>query len=140
MVLEAVMICMDNSDWMRNVDFLPTRLQAQNETVNSIAANKTNSNMESTVGVLTMAKRVQVLLTPSRDIGRLMNVIEEDVKCSGVSNFIAGLKTASLALKNRQNKNQAQRIILFVGSPVEHDKNEMIKLAKVFKKMLLRWI
>lgn len=134
MVLEAVMICMDNSDWMRNGDFLPTRLQAQNEAVNSIAVSKTNSNMESTVGVMTMAKRVQVLLTPSRDLGRLMNAIEEEVKCGGVCNFIAALKTASLALKNRQNKNQAQRIILFVGSPVEHDKNELIKLAKAFKK------
>mgnify|MGYP001040067517 CR=1 FL=1 len=40
------------------------------------------------------------------------------VKIGGESNFLGGLKVAQLALKNRPNKNQRQRIIMFVGSPV----------------------
>ncbi len=39
-----------------------------------------------------------------------------------------------MALKHRQNKNQQQRIISFVASPVLEDEAELIKLAKGFKK------
>jgi 26S proteasome regulatory subunit N10 len=45
----------DNSEWMRNGDFQPTRMVSQAETVNSIAGYKTNQNEESTVGLLAMA-------------------------------------------------------------------------------------
>lgn len=63
MPLEATLICCDNSDFMRNGDYLPTRLLAQQETVSLLANVKTQSNQESEVGVLTMAgKRVQVLV------------------------------------------------------------------------------
>lgn len=45
----------------------------------------------------------------------------KSIKIGGQSNFVAGLKTAQLCLKNRPNKNQRQRIVMFVGSPVgEH--------------------
>ena len=42
---------------MRNGDYPPTRMVSQNETVNYIAKHKTNSNPESTVGLLAMAGR-----------------------------------------------------------------------------------
>uniref|UniRef100_A0A2K5PBF5 26S proteasome non-ATPase regulatory subunit 4 n=1 Tax=Cebus imitator TaxID=2715852 RepID=A0A2K5PBF5_CEBIM len=34
MVLESTMVCVDNSEYMQNGDFLPTRLQAQQDAVN----------------------------------------------------------------------------------------------------------
>jgi len=37
-------------------------------------------------------------------------------------------------LKHRQNKNQQQRIIFFVGSPITTSKDEMVKVAKRLKK------
>jgi 26S proteasome regulatory subunit N10 len=37
-------------------------------------------------------------------------------------------------LKHRQNKNQHQRIIFFVGSPIETDSEELVRLAKRLKK------
>lgn len=37
-------------------------------------------------------------------------------------------------MKHRQNKNQRQRIIVFVGSPVEEDEKTLVKLAKKLKK------
>jgi 26S proteasome regulatory subunit N10 len=37
-------------------------------------------------------------------------------------------------LKHRQNKNQQQRVIYFVGSPIDTDKEELVKLAKRLKK------
>lgn len=41
---------------MRNGDFLPTRLQAQQDAVNIICLSKTRSNPENNVGLITMAK------------------------------------------------------------------------------------
>ena len=61
MVLESTFICVDNSDFMRNGDFLPTRLAAQHEAVNVVCNYKTRGNPENNIGLLTMAgKRVEV--------------------------------------------------------------------------------
>lgn len=35
------MICVDNSEWMRNGDYLPSRFQAQADAVNLICGAKT---------------------------------------------------------------------------------------------------
>lgn len=48
----------DNSEYMRNGDFLPTRLQAQQDAVNIVCHSKTRSNPENNVGLITMAKWV----------------------------------------------------------------------------------
>ncbi len=48
--------------------------------------------------------------------------------------FSLFLQVAQLALKHRQNKNQRQRIIAFVGSPLEDDSKELVKLGKKLKK------
>lgn len=37
-------------------------------------------------------------------------------------------------MKHRQNRNQRQRIIVFVASPVESDEKTLVKLAKKLKK------
>lgn len=63
-----------------------------------------------------------------------VNSLAKDVHIGGKSNFLAALKTAQLALKNRQNKNQKQRVIMFVGSPLDCDVTELVKLGKMFKK------
>jgi 26S proteasome regulatory subunit N10 len=39
-----------------------------------------------------------------------------------------------LVLKHRQNKNQRQRIIVFVASPIEEDEKTLVKLGKKLKK------
>jgi hypothetical protein len=46
----------DNSEWMRNGDYVPTRMDSQADAVNLICNTKT-SNPESAVGVMTMASR-----------------------------------------------------------------------------------
>lgn len=48
----------DNSDYMRNGDFVPTRLQAQQDAVNLVCHSKTRSNPENNVGLLTLARYV----------------------------------------------------------------------------------
>jgi 26S proteasome regulatory subunit N10 len=131
---EAIMICIDNSEYMRNGDFTPTRMISQTETVNFIANHKLNSNVESSVGLLSMAgRRVELLATPSRKL-HLISTALSKVPVGTTCHFMAAIKTAQLALKNRPNKAQLQRIIMFVGSPVQEEKKKLIRLGKVLKK------
>ena len=46
----------DDSDWMRNGDFLPTRMQAQEDAVNVICRWKQRESAENTFGVSTLTK------------------------------------------------------------------------------------
>lgn len=134
MVLEAIMICIDNSEWMRNGDYPPTRMVSQNETVNYIANHKTNSNPETTVGLLAMAgRRVEVLATPSRKLHLISKALAQ-VPLGTHCHFSSAVRTAQLALKNRPNKNQHPRIIVFVGSPIAEDIKKLTKLGKDLRK------
>ncbi|XWS45558.1 hypothetical protein CRYUN_Cryun15aG0146800 [Craigia yunnanensis] len=134
MVLEATMICIDNSEWMRNGDYSPSRFQAQADAVNLICGAKTQSNPENTVGVLTMAgKGVRVLVTPTIDLGKILACMH-GLEIGGEMNLAAGIQVAQLALKHRQNKKQQQRIIVFAGSPIKHDKKSLEMIGKKLKK------
>lgn len=55
MVLEAVLVCLDNSECSRNGDYLPSRLEAQRDAVNLICGTRTAENPETAVGLLTSA-------------------------------------------------------------------------------------
>ncbi len=90
--------------------------------MNLLAGAKTQAHPENVVGVLTMAgKTPRVLVTPTPDLGKVLTCMSE-VEIDGDSNFSASVQIAQLALKHRQNKNQRQRIVIFVGSPVAEDK------------------
>lgn len=132
MVLESTMICVDNSDYMRNGDFLPTRLQAQQDAVNLVCHSKTRSNPENNVGLLTLAN-VEVLATLTSDVGRILSKLHQ-VQPNGNINLHTGIRIAHLALKHRQGKNHKMRIVAFVGSPVAAEEKELVKLAKKLKK------
>eukprot|EP00013_Stygamoeba_regulata_P004190 CAMPEP_0177638220 /NCGR_PEP_ID=MMETSP0447-20121125/5374_1 /TAXON_ID=0 /ORGANISM="Stygamoeba regulata, Strain BSH-02190019" /LENGTH=179 /DNA_ID=CAMNT_0019140171 /DNA_START=228 /DNA_END=764 /DNA_ORIENTATION=- len=110
MSLEATFLCLDTSEWMRNGDYSPSRLEIQAD-----AANR------------------EMLITLSSDIGCLLECMTK-VKVEGKIDIVAALKTVQLALKHRQNKAQRQRAILFVGSPVCADKAEVVRMAKRLKK------
>ncbi|KAL8472453.1 hypothetical protein ACS0TY_029610 [Phlomoides rotata] len=134
MVLEATMICIDDSEWMRNGDYVPTRFQAQSDAVSLICGAKTQSNPENTVGVLKMAgKNPKVLVTPTSDLGKILACMH-GLQIGGESNFGAAIQIAQLALKHRQNKKQQQRIILFVGSPLNYAKETIEDIGKKLKK------
>ncbi|KAE8692632.1 26S proteasome non-ATPase regulatory subunit 4-like protein [Hibiscus syriacus] len=128
------MICIDNSEWMRNGDYSPSRFQAQADAVSLICGAKTQSNPENTVGILTMAgKGVSVLATPTSDLGKILSCMH-GLEMGGEMNLAAGILIAQLALKHRQNKNQQQRIIVFAGSPIKHEKKALEIIGKKLKK------
>jgi 26S proteasome regulatory subunit N10 len=78
-------------------------------------------------------KRVEVHVTLTNDVSRILNSIKA-IQLAGDSDFVTALNIATLTLKHRQNKNQKQRIILFIGSPIKHSVEEMVQTAKKLKK------
>eukprot|EP00516_Mucochytrium_quahogii_P005941 CAMPEP_0203747812 /NCGR_PEP_ID=MMETSP0098-20131031/2864_1 /ASSEMBLY_ACC=CAM_ASM_000208 /TAXON_ID=96639 /ORGANISM=" , Strain NY0313808BC1" /LENGTH=385 /DNA_ID=CAMNT_0050636371 /DNA_START=123 /DNA_END=1280 /DNA_ORIENTATION=+ len=128
------MVCLDNSEWMRNGDFTPTRMEAQHDAANLVCGSKTQQNPESTVGILTMAgSGVQVLCSPTDDMGKILTA-SASVKVGGNTNFPGGLQIAQLALKHRKNKNGGQRVVVFIGSPIDAEEKKLVKIAKQLKK------
>ena len=66
MSLEATLFCVDNSEWMRNGDYTPSRLEAQADAVNLICSAKTGANSENTIGLMTTAGAQYVVLRGSK--------------------------------------------------------------------------
>ncbi|CAI5732634.1 unnamed protein product [Peronospora destructor] len=134
MPLEATMICLDNSEWMRNGDYIPSRLEAQHDAANLLCGTKTQANPESTVGVLAMAgKSIQVLASPTDDMGTLLSAIHR-VEIGGAMKLANAIQVAQLALKHRRNKTGGQRVVVFIGSPIEEDEKQLTKIGKLLKK------
>jgi 26S proteasome regulatory subunit N10 len=134
---------------MRNGDYIPNRLAAQTDAANLLITHKTQSNPESTVGVIAMNggcftnDGVELLVSPTDDVGKLLGALNH-VPIQGkvltsddasATDIPASVQVASLALKHRRNKNGQQRIVIFVGSPLTHvDKKALIKAGKGLKK------
>mmetsp|Transcript_5581 Transcript_5581/g.10552 ORF Transcript_5581/g.10552 Transcript_5581/m.10552 type:complete len:449 (+) Transcript_5581:56-1402(+) len=134
MPLETTMICLDNSEWMRNGDYSPSRMEAMKDAANLVSNSKMQSNPENTVGVMSFAGRnPELLVSPTDDMGKIMSSIH-DVKLFGNLSFADGVQVAYLALKHRRNKNGGQRIVLLVGSPIEDDAKTLKKVAGNLKK------
>ncbi|KAG8824943.1 hypothetical protein FRC18_010415 [Serendipita sp. 400] len=138
MPLEACMLVIDNSEYMRNGDYPPNRFDAQADAVTTVFSAKVDSNPENTAGVMTMAgKSPEVLVTPTQDIGKILTALHgSKSSISGSVDVLTSISIAQLALKHRQNKNLRQRIIAFVGSPLSEgvDEKQMIKVGKKLKK------
>ncbi|EGO04188.1 hypothetical protein SERLA73DRAFT_173624 [Serpula lacrymans var. lacrymans S7.3] len=139
MPLEATMMIMDNSEYMRNGDYQPTRFECQSDAVNTVFQTKIDSNPENTVGIMTMAgKGPEVLVTHTKELGHILKSVHStSSKIGGSIDIPTAIAIAQLALKHRENKNLRQRIIVFVGSPLEGqgaDEKNMVKLAKKLKK------
>ncbi|XP_057244069.1 26S proteasome non-ATPase regulatory subunit 4, partial [Malurus melanocephalus] len=94
---------------------------------------KTRSNPENNVGLITLANNCEVLTTLTPDTGRILSKLHT-VQPKGKITFCTGIRVAHLALKHRQGKNHKMRIIAFVGSPVEDNEKDLVKLAKRLKK------
>mmetsp|Transcript_5377 Transcript_5377/g.7383 ORF Transcript_5377/g.7383 Transcript_5377/m.7383 type:complete len:466 (-) Transcript_5377:216-1613(-) len=156
MPLESCMILLDNSEYMRNGDYIPTRMEAQNDAANLLVGQKTQSNPESTVGVIAMSGGsgstgstvgAELLVSPTDDMGKILSALHGIPVRGGhgdvggvasskpVVDVPASVQVASLALKHRRNKNGAQRIVLFVGSPLANvETRTLTRAGKQLKK------
>eukprot|EP00013_Stygamoeba_regulata_P015407 CAMPEP_0177667454 /NCGR_PEP_ID=MMETSP0447-20121125/22133_1 /TAXON_ID=0 /ORGANISM="Stygamoeba regulata, Strain BSH-02190019" /LENGTH=402 /DNA_ID=CAMNT_0019173689 /DNA_START=89 /DNA_END=1297 /DNA_ORIENTATION=- len=133
-MVESTIILLDNSEWMRNGDYIPTRMLAQQDAADTICYAKSEQHPQNTLAVMSSAgssPEVQIPLTSAQD--GLLNAIRS-VKLSGKCDLATSLRVAQLVLRNRENKAGGQRIVIFVGSPVEEDSKQLIRLAKQLKK------
>lgn len=125
------MILLDNSEYMRNGDYIPTRLEAQQDAANLLVGAKTQSHPESTVGV---SAGTELLVSPTDDVGKILNALHGLPMNSHMVDITASVQVASLALKHRRNKNGSQRIVLFVGSPLTVEGRALAKAGRQLKK------
>ncbi|KAK2198305.1 bifunctional Ubiquitin interacting motif/von Willebrand factor A-like domain superfamily/von Willebrand factor [Babesia duncani] len=134
MSIEATLICIDNSEYSRNGDFVPTRLGAQMDAVGLIASAKLAEQFENSVGIVCLAgKGSRLLSAPSNDLGLFLSDLHM-LQPHGDADFLKGIQTAQLALKHRLNKSQKQRIICFVASPIKEPIKHFVALGKMLKK------
>ncbi|OCF60147.1 26S proteasome regulatory subunit N10 [Kwoniella mangroviensis CBS 10435] len=121
--------------FFRNGDYPPTRFQAQAEAVQTVFTAKTDSNPESAVGLMSMAgNSPSLLVTPTNDLGKLLSSLSK-VNISGISSLSTSISIAQLSLKHRENKNQRQRIVVFIGSPLSQEADSKENLVKLGKKL-----
>ena len=130
------MLCLDNSEWMRNGDYNPTRMKAQRDAANIVCTRHLSANPENTVGIMTLAgPRCTIHATQCSDNPRLHRAISlENTPIGGKCRVVNGIKIARLALKNRPNQKGEARIVLFVGSPLREEIKEFQKLGRDLKK------
>ena len=131
------MICLDNSEWMRNGDYSRTRFEAQHEGAHAVLGYK-SQNPESTVGVVSLAGGanvgVQVLCSPTDEKIKVMRAFAH-AKVGGRADVVTGLRVAQLALKYKPSHFKS-RIVVFVGSPIEEENHQkLIKVAKQLRKV-----
>jgi 26S proteasome regulatory subunit N10 len=76
-----------------------------------------------------------VLVSPTTEEGKI-HVALPSVKATGTVDLLAGLNVAGLALKHRQDKNQRQRAIVLLGSPLSPSltSEDLVRLGKRLKK------
>ncbi|KAL0217849.1 hypothetical protein RCL1_008698 [Eukaryota sp. TZLM3-RCL] len=132
----ALLICVDNSEYMRNGDLPPTRHKSMNNAASMIARTTINANHESAVGLMTLGKApssASVLCSLGRDLSRLYRELDRFSFCERIS-LLPSLESAILVLKNRPSPQQRQRIVLFIGSPLSDSKENLVKMGKKLRK------
>lgn len=80
-----------------------------------------------------------MLVTHTKELGQIITAVHNTSTNLGrTASIPTAIAIAQLALKHRQNKNSRQRVIVFVGSPLEDASPDaeraLIRLAKKLKK------
>jgi 26S proteasome regulatory subunit N10 len=87
----------------------------------------------------TVRIRPEVLVTHTKELGQIITAVHDTSTNLGrTASIPTAIAIAQLALKHRQNKNSRQRVIVFVGSPLEDASPDaeraLVRLAKKLKK------
>ena len=98
MGLEAIMVVVDNSESSRNGDYTPTRFGAQSDATSMIFGAITQSNPESSVGLMSMGgKGPEVLVTLTTDHGKILEGLHRTKsKILGNSHLATGIQIAGV--------------------------------------------
>ncbi|KAG9391072.1 von Willebrand factor type A domain [Carpediemonas membranifera] len=131
--MDALVLCIDNSEFMLNGT--PSRLSHLCDLSTHVVSTSLN-HPEATVAVVQMADpRLLCASTARRDI--LLKYLSRDELAKGLRkkvDVVRAIKTANLTLKHRRDDRQHQKILMFVGSPVDAAQNDLEEVGA----MLLR--
>ncbi|KAH9249650.1 hypothetical protein BASA81_012619 [Batrachochytrium salamandrivorans] len=140
MPLEATVVCLDGSEFMRNGDYAPNRLDAMKDCASLLVDAKFAMNPESSVGVVAsgfaLGPKSLCSCSPADSAINPLNACSSLAIQNTGSDFpfCASLQVAALTLKHRRNKNGQARVVLFCGSPIADSEEQMVKTAKNLKK------
>lgn len=140
MPLEATVVCLDGSEFMRNGDYAPNRLDAMKDCASLLVDAKFAMNPESSVGVVAsgfaLGPKSLCSCSPADSAINPLNACSSLAIQNTGSDFpfCASLQVAALSLKHRRNKNGQARVVLFCGSPIADSEEQMVKTAKNLKK------
>jgi 26S proteasome regulatory subunit N10 len=140
--LIVIFLRIDNSEYSRNGDYPPSRLEAQIEAAQYLFSTRRNSNIENSTALMCTSPPTLLVSLTSGDVGRFSAALSSikiapsaDKSGMAKDDLDSALRIASLALKHRQNINQKQRIIIFVASPLNENPTKVPEeLLKSLKK------
>ena len=120
MSIETCFILLDSTPFMRNGDYHPTRLMAQQDAARVLLTGKLNLRVENTVGLATMhGKGTSLLVSATNNTAKLESALHGvQPSHGGGGDVLNALQTAYLALKYRKTTAGRMRIVLFLGSPI----------------------
>ena len=128
------MIIIDNSVFSRNGDIIPNRFRAQLDSVGSLITYKTNDNLETSVGLMTMGGiNPKLLTTPTNQTSALYSQFSK-ISINGQNHFSKSLQIAQLAMLHRTNKKQHERVIAFVASEIKDSDEILSSIGRNFKR------
>lgn len=134
MPLECVMILIDNSFYARNGDAVPSRFQAQLEGVTSLVNFKSNDNPESSFGAMYMSgKGKQILTTPTNEPAQVFAQYSK-IPINDYVGLARSIQIARLAMKHRVNKNQHERLVIFIASAITENPEDLYVLARNLRR------
>ena len=116
LLFSFLLLSFDNSDYQRNGDYFPTRLNVQKDGINLVCLTKVRSNPENNVGLMTISKytnkinkifeifniihfvysTVEVLATLTSDVGRIFSKMHL-IQPKGEINVLTGIRIAHVS-------------------------------------------
>lgn len=120
-----LMVILDNSMFTINQDYLPGRLNCQIETVKRTISSKLDESTESTVGIMTIGRRLTTkIASPTTDKTTLYSYLHAISRDTHMA-ITEVVPIARMALQFRTNTTQS--ILLFLSSPApEADLRHMV--------------
>eukprot|EP00792_Barthelona_sp_PAP020_P001405 TRINITY_DN12226_c0_g1_i1.p1 TRINITY_DN12226_c0_g1~~TRINITY_DN12226_c0_g1_i1.p1 ORF type:complete len:434 (+),score=152.25 TRINITY_DN12226_c0_g1_i1:42-1343(+) len=130
---EAVVTLLDCSDFMRNTDFYPSRMESQYQSAFSLISKKIDSHREAGVAIISNSDFGKVIYPVSNNLTYLFAALKTVVFDNDYS-FTNALRKSILVLRNRPDETQKKRIIIFVGSPMYEEVEKYEELAVEMKE------
>eukprot|EP00770_Monocercomonoides_exilis_P001024 MONOS_1017.1-p1 / transcript=MONOS_1017.1 / gene=MONOS_1017 / organism=Monocercomonoides_exilis_PA203 / gene_product=26S proteasome nonATPase regulatory subunit putative / transcript_product=26S proteasome nonATPase regulatory subunit putative / location=Mono_scaffold00017:59135-61270(-) / protein_length=377 / sequence_SO=supercontig / SO=protein_coding / is_pseudo=false len=132
--MENTVICLDNSEFMRNSDYTPSRFFAQNFATRSIIDATLGKNPENNCAIVKISGGAEAVVSLTHDAAYLMRTVEE-FNIEDGPDFLRALEISLLVMKRRHSeKTPTNKIIAVVGHPLPETLNACERMGKKLKK------